>query len=243
VPSLAPEETPRGFFSTLAGLYTEPSATFRAIAARPAFVLPFVGMILLNVAFTFIWMAKADPLELSRTQMEEAGVFDRVPAEQHRAIVERQARLFPIFAWLGPLVFAPIAFVALAAIFLFIYRFFYASDTTFSQSMAVVAWSLFAVALVSTPLTLLVLALKGEWSVDPRTVIQANPAALLDKTAVPKPVHALLDACDLFSFWILFLLSAGYAATARRSLGSAAVGVLVLWGIYVFLKVAMAAIF
>jgi hypothetical protein len=241
--ALAPEEAPRGFFATLAGLYLEPTETFRSIAARPACAAAFVALILVNVAFTFVWLRKADPAELARTQMEDAGVFDRVSPEQHAAIVERQVRLFPIFAWLGPLVFAPIAFVALAAVFLFIYRFFYASETTFPQSIAVVVWSLLAVALVTTSLTLLILALKGEWSVDPRTVIQANPGALVDKAAVPKPLHALLDAFDLFSFWTLFLLAAGYAAAARRSVGSAAVGVLVLWGIYVLMKVALAAVF
>ncbi|PYQ49248.1 MAG: hypothetical protein DMF78_18835 [Acidobacteria bacterium] len=238
-----PVEPPRGFLGTLAGIYAAPSETFRHLAARPAFVAPLLAAIALNVAFTFVWMRKADPVELARTQMEESGVFERVPPERHADLVQRQARLFPIFAWLGPLVFAPIGFVAMAGLFLFIYRFFYASETTFAQSLAVVGWSLFAVGLVTTPLTLLVLALKGEWSVDPRTVIQASPAALFDKGAVPKPVHALLDSIDLFSAWILFLLTAGYAATSKRSLGVAAVGVLVVWGIYVVLKVALAAVF
>jgi hypothetical protein len=239
----APVEPPRGLLSTLAGVYSAPTETFRGLAARPSFVAPLLAAIALNVAFTFVWMRKADPVELARTQMEESGVFERVPPERHAEIVERQARLFPIFAWLGPLVFAPIGFVAMAGLFLFIYRFFYASETTFAQSLAVVCWSLLAVGLVTTPLTLLVLALKGEWSVDPRTVIQASPAALFEKGAVPKPVHALLDSIDLFSAWILFLLTAGYAATSKRSLGAAAVGVLVVWGIYVVLKVVLAAVF
>ena len=87
----------------------------------------------------------------------------------------------------------------------------------------------------------LVLVLKGEWSVDPRMVIQANPAGFIDRTAVAKPVYDLLDSLDLFSFWTIFLLAAGYAATARRSVGSAAIGILVWWGLYVLLKVAMSA--
>jgi Yip1-like protein len=242
-PAPTPVEPPPGFFSTLAGVYAAPVETFRGLAARPSFVAPLLAAIALNVAFTFVWMRKADPVELARTQMEESGVFERVPPERHADLVQRQARLFPIFAWLGPLVFAPIGFVAMAGLFLFIYRFFYASETTFAQSLAVVGWSLLAVGLVSTPLTLLVLALKGEWSVDPRTVIQASPAALFEKGAVPKTVHALLDSIDLFSAWILFLLTAGYAATSKRSLGVAAVGVLAVWGIYVVLKVALAAVF
>src|SRR4051812_41392610 len=242
VPASTPEPA-LGALDTLVGLYTAPTATFRAIAARPSFWLPFIGVILVNLAFTFVWLRKADPVELSRAQMEEAGVFDRIPADQQATVVQRQARMLPIFAWLGPTVFGPIWFVALAGAFLFVYRFFYASETTFRQSLAVVSWALFAVALVATPLTLLILSLRGEWSVDPRTVIQANPAGFLEKDAVAKPVHALLDALDLFSAWTLFLLAAGYAATARRSVGSAAIGVLALWGIYVVLKVGLAAVF
>jgi hypothetical protein len=190
-----------------------------------------------------VWLRKADHFEVSRVQLEEAGIFDRIPPEQHAAATERQARILPTFAWLGPTVFLPIMIVALAGLFLFVYRFFYASETTFPQSLAVMAWSLLAFYLLATLLVVLVLSLKGEWSVDPRTVIQANPGALVEKTAVPKPVYALLDALDLFSAWLLFLLAAGYAATARRSVGSAAVGVLVLWGIYVLLKMAMATVF
>lgn len=239
----APAEAPLGFGATLAGLYTAPTETFRAVARRPAWVVPFLAIIAMNLAFTFVWLRKADPVELSRAQMEEAGVFDRVPADQHDAIVQRQARLLPIFAWLGPIVFAPIVFALLAVVFMFVFRFFYAAETTLTQSLAVVSWSLFAVALVSTPLTLLILGLRGEWSVDPRTVLEANPAALFDKGAVSKPVHALLDALDLFSAWTLFLFSAGYAATARRSVGSAALGVVVLWAAYVGLKVALAFVF
>jgi hypothetical protein len=196
-----------------------------------------------NCAFTFVWLRKADHAEIARVQMEEAGVFDRVPPEQQATIVERQARLLPLFAWLGPTVFLPIMIVALAGLFLFVYRFFYAAETTFRQSLAVMTWALFTFYLLATLLLVLILTLKNEWSVDPRTVIEASPAAFVEKSAVPKTVHSLLDSLDLFSVWMLFLLSAGYAAVSKRSVGSAAMGVIVLWGIYVGLKVALAAVF
>jgi hypothetical protein len=175
--------------------------------------------------------------------MEEAGVFDRVPPEKHAEIVERQVRLMPTFAWLGPTVILPIMLATLAGLFLFVYRFFYESETTFRQSLAVMAWAHLTFYLLATVLLVLVLTLKGEWSVDPRNVIQASPAALVEKSAVPKPVHSLLDSLDLMSFWLIFLLSAGYAAASRRSVGSAAAGVIGLWGIYVGLKVALSFVF
>ena len=236
-------EAAPGFFGTLVGLYVDPVATFRAIAAHPTFLAPLLAIVLVNSAFTFVWLRKGDATEIARVQMEEAGVFDRVPPEKHAEIVERQARLLPTFAWLGPTVFLPIMLVALAGLFLFVYRFFYASETTFRQSLAVMAWAQLTFYLLATLLVVLVLSLKNEWSVDPRNVIQASPAALVEKSAVPKPVHSLLDSLDLFSFWLMFLLSAGYAAVSKRPVGSAAVGVIVPWGIYVFLKVALAFVF
>jgi len=238
-----PGEASPGFFAQLIGLYVAPIETFRGIVAHPTFLAPLLAIVLVNSAFTFVWLRKADHAEVARAQMEEAGVFDRVPPEKHAEIVERQARLMPTFAWLGPTVFLPIMLAALAGLFLFVYRFFYESETTYLQSLAVMAWAHLTFYLLATLLLVLVLTLKGEWSVDPRFVIQASPAAIVEKSAVPKPVHSLLDSLDLFSFWLIFLLSAGYAAASRRSVGSAAAGVLLLWGIYVLLKVALAAVF
>lgn len=238
-----PGEASPGFLARLVGLYVAPIETFRAIVAHPTFLAPLLAIVLVNSAFTFVWLRKADHAEVVRSQMEEAGVFDRIPPEKHAEVVERQARMFPIFAWLGPTVFLPIMLLALAGLFLFVYRFFYESETTFRQSLAVMAWAHLTFYLLATLLLVLVLTLKGEWSVDPRFVIQASPAAIVEKSAVPKPVHSLLDSLDLFSFWLIFLLSAGYAAAARRSVGSAAAGVIGLWGVYVLLKVALAAVF
>jgi Yip1-like protein len=243
VPPISPGEASPGFLSRLVGLYVAPIETFRAIAAHPTFLAPLLAIVLVNSAFTFVWLRKADHAEIARAQMEDAGVFDRVPPERHAEIVERQVRMLPIFAWLGPTVFLPLMLVALGGLFLFVYRFFYASETTYRQSLAVMAWAHLTFYLLATLLLVLILTLKDEWSVDPRNVIQTSPAALVEKSAVPKPVHSLLDSLDLMSFWLIFLLSAGYAATARRSVGSAAVGVIVLWGIYVLLKVALAAVF
>jgi hypothetical protein len=220
-----------------------PTDTFRAIAGHPTFLAPLLAIVLVNSAFTFVWLRKGDPVEISRAQMQEAGVFDRVPPERHAEIVERQARLFPIFAWLGPTVFLPIMLVVMAGLFLFVYRFFYETETTFRQSLAVMAWAHLTFYLLATLLVVLILSLRNQWSVDPRNVVQASAGSLVDKSAVPKTLRSFLDSLDLFSFWLLFLLSAGYAAASRRSVGSAAVGVIVLWGIYVLAKVGLAAVF
>jgi Yip1 domain len=190
-----------------------------------------------------VWLRKSDHLEVARVQLEESGFFDRIPPEQHAAIIERQARLLPVFAGLGPTVILPIVTVLIAGFFLFVYRFFYASDTTFRQSLAVLTWASLAYYALLTVLTALVMTLKNEWSIDPHSAIQASPVALFEKAAVPKPLYVLLEELDLFWIWLLLLLSAGYAAATRRTVRSAATGVLASRAVILAIKVALAAVF
>jgi Yip1-like protein len=239
----SPEAAGPGFLDTLIGIYTEPGETFRRLVARPTFVAALVASMLLNVGFTFVWLHKMDAVKFMRAQIDQSPMADRIPPEKHEEIVHQRAAMMPMFAWLGPVVFVPLGAVALSGLFLFVYRFFYAAETTFRQSLTVVCWTFFAVGLVSTALTLLILSLRGEWSVDPSTVIKASPAALFDRRSLGHPLYALLGSFDLFSAWYVFLLSVGFAATARKSVGSAAFGVIALWAVYVALKVGFSFIF
>lgn len=190
-----------------------------------------------------MWVTQVDPIEFMKAQMEESGGAERIPPEKRAAVLETQAKFFKVFAWLGPLVFAPLMYAALAGLFLFVYRFFYGAEATFAQSLAVVAWCFAAFGLVLNPLILLVMALKDEWNVDPHSVVQASGAALLDKAATSKPLYALAGSLDLFSFWLMALLSIGYGAVIRKPASTAAWGIVTPWALYVLGKAGIAAIF
>jgi Yip1-like protein len=233
----------RGFLSTLIGVFVAPGDAFRAIAARPRWEAPLLLAIAIGLAFSAVWISKADPVEFMRTQMEESGGMERIPAEQRAAVLQGQAKWFQAFAWVGPLFFAPLMYAALAGLFLFVYRFFYGAEGTFAQSLAVVAWCFAAFGLVVNPLILVVMAMKNEWSVDPHSVVQASAAALLDKSAAPKPLYALAGSLDLFSFWLIALLSIGYGAVIRKPASTAAWAIVTLWACYVAGKCALAALF
>jgi hypothetical protein len=232
-----------GFLATLAGVYVAPGQAFRSIAARPRWEAPLLLAIAIGLAFSAVWITKADPVEFMRAQMEESGGMERIPAEQRAEVLQGQAKWFQAFAWVGPLFFAPLMYAALAGLFLFVYRFFYAAEATFAQSLAVVAWCFAAFGLLLNPLILLVMALKDEWSVDPQSVVQASGAALLDKAATAKPLYALAGSLDLFSFWLIALLSIGYGAVIGKPASAAAWGIVTLWALYVAGKCALAALF
>ncbi len=233
----------RGFLSTLADVFLAPGEAFRSIAARPRFVAPLALAVGLGLVFTAIWINKVDPVEFMRMQMEESGALERMPAEKRGDVLAGQAKVFKILAWIGPLVFAPLMYAALAGLFYVIFRFFYGANLGFTQSLAVVAWTFAAFSLVTTPLILLVMSLKGEWNIDPQSAVQASVAGLVDRGTTPRPVYAIAGSLDLFSFWAMALLSIGFAAVMRTKATTAAWGIVVPWACYLLAKAALAAIF
>jgi Yip1-like protein len=193
-----------------------------------------------SLLFTVVWVSRVDPVEFMRAQIEESPRAGRMTPEQKAQVVETQARFFKPIAFASSLLFTPLIVVAIAGFYLLVFRFFMGDDVVFRQSLAVVAWTLFPVAIVTSLLTLLTLALKGEWSIDPRHALQANLALALDRETAPRALYALAESFDLFTFWQVALLSLGFAAATRRRPSSAAYGVVGLWMVWVVLKVGFA---
>jgi len=236
-------EKPAGFFQNLIDIYFAPSEAFSRIARRPAWILPAVGYLALVIVFTAVWMNKMEPREFMKAQLEQSGQAQKMSAEQREQVIEQQAKFMPIFGWLGSIVGTVVTLAVFAGFFLFVYRFFYGGELQFGQSLAVASWVLFAVGLVTTPLMLAVFGLKGDWNLNPQEVLQANPTLLLDQQATAKPLWAAAASLDLFSFWMLFLLAAGFAASARKRASWALPGILVPWALWVLGKIGVAYLF
>jgi len=241
-PPIEPPASGGGFVQNLVDLYFAPSAAFTRIVRKPAFLLPFICHIVLALAFTGIWLNKMEPREFMKTQLEDSGRWDKIPAEQREAILERSGGQMKVFGWIGAPVGAAVMLVVTAGALMFIFRFFYSSEVSFKQALAIVAWSLFALALVTTPLLLLVLQLKGDWNLNPQEVLQANLGLFLDKAATAKPLWALVTSIDLFSLWLVFLLATGFAVVSRKKTSAAIWGVVVPWAVIVLVKVGWSAL-
>jgi len=178
-----------------------------------------------------------------KTQIEESGRADRIPPDQRQDIIEQQAKMMPIFAWVvGPVGIA-ITLLVIAGTLLFVYRFFYAAEVSFKQAFAIVNWVFVAVGLITTPVILAVMSLKGDWNINPQEALQANLGLLLDKSTAAKPLWALFTSIDVFSIWMVFLLAVGFGVASRKTTGSAIWGVAIPWVIIVLCKVGWAAIF
>lgn len=246
-PPPAPEPvTPEkggGVLQTLLDVYFAPRDAFTRIVANPSWVVPIVGAVILSLTFTGIWLHNVDLAEFMEGELKEAGQWDNIPADQRDTMIEQQTTFVPIFGWVGAVV-GPLVFYSLVAVVLmFIFRFFYAGEVGFKQSLAISGWSLFPVGLIAQPLILLVMMLKDDWNLNPQNVLQANLGLLLDKAETAKPLWALATSLDLFSFWPIFLLATGFGVAVKKATGSALWGVVIPWAILVGIKVAWAAVF
>jgi hypothetical protein len=232
----------RGFFRDLGDLYLSPGDAFAAILGRPRFWLPLLAYLALNLAFTAVWLHQMEPAQFLQNQLEESGKLDRIPPQSRGAALATYSRIIPLMAWATALLGGPLSVVLVALVLLFVFRLLYASEVTFPQAMAVVSYSFLAVHLLSTPLVLLVMGLKGDWNLNPQEALQANPTLLFDRAAVARPVWALAGSMDLFSFWQIGLLALGFSAASRRELPKALWGVVVPWALLVLAKVTLAAL-
>jgi len=231
VPAEAPAPS---FVSSLGNLLIAPREAFTGILRKPSPWLPLLLYIGLQLVFTAVWTSKLDIMAFVTAQSEEAGR----PAPPAQALPFIKGMF-----WAGPLLFVPIAFFLMALGLWVIYRFFYGSDVTYKISMTICAWTSLITSIVTMPLILLTMVLKGDWQVDPRTALAANLGALLDKATTAKWLFALAGSLDLVSIWIVFLLATGFAVAIRKSTGSALWGVVVPWLLFVLIGVAWAAIF
>ena len=231
----------RGFFGTLVGLWFEPGRTFEGIVRSPRIWVPLLAHFALVVVFSAIWLQKVDPGEFMKTQLVEQGRWDRMPPEARESVTSGSGGFFRAMVGVGAL-FGGLGFPFLVAgTLVFVFRFFYGSDVDFRRGLAVTVWSLLATGLVSTPILLLVLYLKGEWNLPPPEVFQAGPALLVERGATSRPVWTLLQGLDLLSLWTVTLLAIGFAVASRRSIGSALWGVAVPWALVVLCRAALAA--
>lgn len=232
-----------GAFQDLLDVYFSPSEAFERIVRHRRWVLPAVGMIVVALVFTGIWANRMDPREFLTTQLQEQGQWDRIPAESRGQILDQQAKIIPIISWVMAPVGAAASLLVVAGVLLFVFRFFYAGEVGFPQALAIVAWTFFAVSLITSPLTLVVMGLKGDWNLNPQDALQANLGLVLDKAETAKPLWALATSLDLFSFWMIFLLATGFAVASRKTAGSALWGVAIPWALMVAIKVGWAAVF
>jgi hypothetical protein len=250
----AAEEPARlGPLARLSGTLLSPGETFADVNRKPTWIAPMIIAIATVLASTFFfqWRVNPDWDSIMRNQIKKR--MERSNQSLTEEQMQQQVSFAKSIAKFSPIiaaVFTPIFYVILAGIFALGLMFIQAK-TTFKKILSVVAWSSAATAIVATIVTVASLMVRDEESlrsIDPTQsagIVPSNLAAFLpsDTSAVIKSVAGSLD---IFSIWLLILLTIGFAAIAgsrKITTGNTATVVFGFWAVYVLLKVGWAAVF
>lgn len=222
------------------GVLVSPASTFRAIAAKPSWIVPLLLLVGIGLAGSFLLTDKMDWGEITRESIAASG--REVPEDQLEVIVDFQEKAGPIFLIGGSVVLQPIIFLLLALVFLVTFKVL-GGELNFVRSFSVILHGLMPRAVMGL-LSIPVILGRSEFGYEDlrdNSVLTSNLSSFAPDDAGPALI-GLLSSVDVFSIWALGLLIVGFATVAKVSKASAATGVLGLWIVYVLGKVGLASL-
>lgn len=238
---------PIGAAGRMVGVLVSPRETFADIARRPSWLAPLLLLILLSVAITAIfsqrvgWRGVIEKQDAQNATSRQR--MAQMTPEKQEQFIERQAKLAPIFGYVGGVLGFPIVSLAVAGIFLGIFNGFSNAGLNFKTSLGIVTHAYMPYVITSL-LAILILFLKPPDQVDIQNLVASNAGAFLSGGA-PKWLETLSASLDLFTFWALALMAFGFsiARPKKVSMASGLAWIVGLWVIYVVARVSLAAMF
>lgn len=242
----AEQPTPAGMgeFSRIAGVFFEPSRTFADIARRPSWILPLALMILASIGVTAYYGQHVGWERLIRHQIETSSRGQQLSPEQREQAIATQARLAPLFGYVGTLIAIPLYCLLAAGVFTGLVAGVMSAPVRFKQVFGVVTYASLPNVLAAL-LTIVVMMLKNPDDFDLQNPLMFNAGALMDPEHSSKFLHSMATSIDLFSFWVMLLMATGLksAAGKKLSFGGALFVVMLPWAVYVLAKSALAGLF
>jgi len=237
-PPTAPSAPPvKGSLWRLQGIFFQPKETFQEIAKKPTWLIALILCVVIG-GVGLIWVMETIGFE--RIVIEQAQAQGReVPEEQLQMLNSPgvKAVRYAFMIIMNPVVLLVAAGLLLALFWLV------GSDAKFSRVFSVVVHSFLAYTVVSTVITLLIVLVAADpTELDVQNLVASNLGVLVSRTESPV-LFALLSSIDLLSCYCVFLLSLGMSIVGRKSLATSVALVLIPWGLWVLVKMGLAAIF
>jgi hypothetical protein len=226
------------------GALVAPVKTFRSLAERPTWGVALVVLLVISTFVGVLANKRIDPNDMRQSVQErmEKGGQQPTPADVDRAVT-MAAKFSAVVLWLIP-IFVAVAYLLTALLFFGAFRFFGGSELSFKSSFATTVHG-FMPGMVGALLTLPVILTHQHLKlkdVQGGNLLASNVGAFAPDTVGPA-ARALLSSVDFFSIWTLILLVIGYKASAKVSTANAATVAVVLWALFVGIKVGIAALF
>ncbi len=232
-----------GDVGRLTGVLFSPSATYKDIVSRPTWLTPLLLLLVLSIAVIATFSMRVG----WRSFMEKQ--FDKNPRMAQMSPADREKALDNALKFTPPIVYISVVFgtflapVVVGAILMGAFNLMAGTRVNFKTALAIVAFS-WVPFLIHGLLSLLLLYLKSPDAIDLEHLVASNPGAFLSSDSA-KWLMTLATAFDVFTLWAIVLEGIGFSAAnpKKLSVAKAVTIVLVVWAIFVGIKVAWAAAF
>jgi hypothetical protein len=233
------------FGQRLSGIFFEPTKTFMDIDRKATWIGIFLIMAILGMVLAYSMMSHMDTEALMRQQMaarnmSEEQINQAVAAQQQSSIMRNLKYLGVIIAPIAQTV----SYLVMAGVFLLVFVLM-GTPLTFKKTLSVTIWGTSPAGIVMSILTIALIYIKNPETIDmTQGVVMSNLGPLVNSKTNPV-LASLLGSLDIFSLWSIVMLSIGFAAISRKKLTpkKAAVGVVILWVVFVLGKAGWRAIF
>jgi hypothetical protein len=240
------------WFQRLYGALLSPGETFTDVNRKPTIIAPLLIAIGLTVAATmfFSWRVNPDWERFAREAIkkQEANSGQTIPPDQAEAQVKGTVMVGKIFPLIAAAI-TPIGYVIYAGV-LALGMMLIQAKTTFKKILSVVLWSNCAVALIGVVVLAASLMARDRESLsqinpmEPGNITATNLSILLPEGA-STVVKTLAGSIDLFTIWLLVLLSIGLAAVAgSRKIKTSKTATLVfgIWFVWILIGAGLASL-
>lgn len=229
------------------GVIFSPKPTFESIVQRPTWVLPLVLIILVSALVVFVfsqrvgWRGFMERQNQTNSRLQKQ--MESMTPDQREQMLETQTKYAAIFGYVGVVLGIFVSAIVVAAVLLAAFNLVGGAKVSFKTSLAIVAHS-WVPSIIGGILGVLIIFLKDPSTVDIQHLVAANAGAFLPDDA-PKWQETLLTSFDLFIFWSMILMAIGYSAADPKKipLGKALGTIVVVWLLYVIVKVGFTAAF
>ncbi len=237
-----PSTTPQaqgGQFTRVVKMFTQPTAAFAELAARPTWLVALVVLVAASLAVQAVLVPRID-LEATIRQSMEERVGDKVDEAQLERMVEGAEKAGRITSYLAPLAIPLVLLVVAAVYFLGLKAL--GSDTAYPAVFATCVHAAVPPSVVGSAVLAIV-----AWRRDALTaqeipnLVKSHLGAWLPPDTA-KPLLALANAVDLFNVWQWILLVLGFEIVARVGRSKAIALVAVVWGVWIAGKVLLAVV-
>lgn len=230
-------------FGRVIGALTSPRETFADIARKPSVMLPLVLLTVVSLGFAYTMNKRINWQDYVRQQIDKSPRADQMSAEQKQQAAATQAKFSAPFAYviggIGPLC----GTLLLALVYWGAFNMFAGAGARFMQAWGATAHASL-VGLVSAPLGIVVMSMKAYGEVTPENMLASNVGAFLASDS-PAWLRSVGGSLDIFWFWEMLLLAAGFAAINPKKVTTGkALGIIGgIWVVWVLLKAGLAAVF